>query len=301
MKTVFSNSQTCHVWAQQTQENGRNSSDTMYFSGTRIYSYGSHYLAANFIDKDIVLVNSYGYSPTTGQHLSDIMGALRGIEGLAVFTVPNTSTLKCDENYNHYNDNVIGVIDRIISSNKVDQWRKEYLMTSLSEAIEKSNKYFKLAGYPLIELDTDLIQVLNETIEKKYARFLELNSPENLAKKEALRLKKLEKIELEKIEKNKENIENFRKGENFNNMHFLAYDLVRVKGDILETSRKATVPVKEAILLLRNILAGNFKVGDNVGHFSLDFVKENENDKIVKIGCHKFLLSEGLSVLKQYL
>lgn len=41
MKTVFSNSEVPHVWARQSQEEGKNSNRNIYFTGPKIYSYGS--------------------------------------------------------------------------------------------------------------------------------------------------------------------------------------------------------------------------------------------------------------------
>ena len=54
MKTVFNNSEVCHVFAQQEQEYGR--SGNIFFEGKKIYSYGYHYLMGNIINDN---TNSY--------------------------------------------------------------------------------------------------------------------------------------------------------------------------------------------------------------------------------------------------
>lgn len=89
-KTVFSShSQLAHVWAQG--EHPRGKAGNMFFEGERIYSWGTHYLAARLITLEsgrmAALVNEYRYSVSTGQHLGHIYNALHGLR--MVFTVAN--------------------------------------------------------------------------------------------------------------------------------------------------------------------------------------------------------------------
>lgn len=71
MPQVFSNSMVAHVWAQQSQSEGRSHNGQFYFSGPYLYSYGQHYVAGLFAaDGGPVFINSTGYSVTTGRHLS---------------------------------------------------------------------------------------------------------------------------------------------------------------------------------------------------------------------------------------
>ncbi len=86
-KFVFGDhSNTCHVWAQQNEatREGRSSDGRIRFDGPTIYSYGSHFPIAHFTEKKfegrrIVLVESAGYSTSTGKHKSLVRGALRGL------------------------------------------------------------------------------------------------------------------------------------------------------------------------------------------------------------------------------
>ena len=73
MKTVFTNTELTHVYAQQTQSRGR--SGSMFFEGSKIYSYGYHYLLGEFIDKDTILINDEGYSNTTAKHINYLSDA----------------------------------------------------------------------------------------------------------------------------------------------------------------------------------------------------------------------------------
>lgn len=69
MKTVFSNSDLVHTFAQQTQNEGRTSNGSMFFYKTKLYSYGHHYLLCEFIDNNTVIINDKGYSNTTSKHI----------------------------------------------------------------------------------------------------------------------------------------------------------------------------------------------------------------------------------------
>ena len=75
MKTVFSNSDLVHTFAQQSQEEGRTSNGGMFFYGTKIYSYGYHYLLGEFLDSKTILINDRGYSSSTGKHIGMLRSA----------------------------------------------------------------------------------------------------------------------------------------------------------------------------------------------------------------------------------
>ena len=48
MKTVFKIDEVAHIWANQTQNEGRTSANNFYFRDRAIYSYGSHFCIAEF-------------------------------------------------------------------------------------------------------------------------------------------------------------------------------------------------------------------------------------------------------------
>lgn len=78
MKTVFDKSTVAHIWASQSQDCGRTSSDNFSFTGPKLYSYAQpiayildreHYVLGED-RKTIVLLNSSSYSMTTNRHQS---------------------------------------------------------------------------------------------------------------------------------------------------------------------------------------------------------------------------------------
>jgi hypothetical protein len=90
-RKVFDNSMVAHIWAQQTQSEGRSNNGQFYFRDSTIYSYGSHFPIAQFsADKSIVWFTERGYSPTTGRHISYTEDALRGLN-VHVIRVPDLS------------------------------------------------------------------------------------------------------------------------------------------------------------------------------------------------------------------
>ena len=99
MKRVFSNhSEVCHVWAQQTQDEGRAS--RIFFDGPRIYSYGRHFEMARFVDAGTVFITTHRYSVSTAKHLTLVR---RAVSPKQVFEVPS---------FDYHPDNVRYYIER---------------------------------------------------------------------------------------------------------------------------------------------------------------------------------------------
>ncbi len=93
MKTVFTNSQLAHVWAQLSQPNGR--SGSMFFEGAKLYSYGLHYLLAQVHTvkgRRFALINETRYSNTTCKHRYDAWRAVMGL--MPYFDCSNPSNPK---------------------------------------------------------------------------------------------------------------------------------------------------------------------------------------------------------------
>ncbi len=75
MRTSFpSSSDVIHLFAQKSQDFARCAN--VFFEGNKIYSYGYHYLLAEFVG-DYIVINDTGYSNTTQKHISEIKSATR--------------------------------------------------------------------------------------------------------------------------------------------------------------------------------------------------------------------------------
>ena len=79
MKTVFSDVSTvAHLWANQSQDNAKNSSGNLFFNGKIIYSYGYHFPIAKHVQNNgisAVLFTERSYSNTTAKHVSAVIQA----------------------------------------------------------------------------------------------------------------------------------------------------------------------------------------------------------------------------------
>lgn len=93
MKKVFSSHrEVAHIWAQQNKEEGR--ACNVFFKGTKIYSYGKHFVIANFVKPNVVLFNSENYSISTSKHQTYVLRAIPN--NVRVFNVPDV------DGYGHF-------------------------------------------------------------------------------------------------------------------------------------------------------------------------------------------------------
>lgn len=77
MKTVFSNDMVAHVWAQASQDEGRSNNGNFYFTGRKLYSYGSHFIVGIVMPDGTALLNLDSYSISTGRHQAYAWRAVR--------------------------------------------------------------------------------------------------------------------------------------------------------------------------------------------------------------------------------
>ena len=80
-KVLSSMAEVAKCWANQSQSEGRTSSNTLYFEGESIYSYGPHYELARIVNNDVgnpcALFNDLRYSPTTSSHTRQVQTQVR--------------------------------------------------------------------------------------------------------------------------------------------------------------------------------------------------------------------------------
>lgn len=93
MKTVFSPSELPHVFARQSQIEGKTSGRNFFFERNVIYSYGYHFPIARILDDSgIVLFTNRGYSNTTSKHIWAVRSALNHKDKIYVNN-PNASVV----------------------------------------------------------------------------------------------------------------------------------------------------------------------------------------------------------------
>lgn len=291
MKRVFNNSQLAHVWANQSQESGHNPGNSMYFEGTKIWSYGSHYLMGEIHTAKngtkYALINEHGYSPTTGKQRSCCVDALHNLIPYWYASDPSSPEQA-----------VLDSEDNLISETfgyfltKREQWGNP--IERVKERYESHNHLCDMVGVPKhkLTMTDDLEWLYTEhrlLVEKRQA---ELNTPEALAKKEALRVRREELKQAKLRVKLAENIKDFHEFKR-GNVHGLSPVLIRVRGEVVETSGGAQVPLRAALRLLNAIDNGSVTDGFKVGHFTY----ESQDGGVVKIGCHRIDIEQARGVL----
>lgn len=275
MKTVFTGQQVCHVWAQQNQPEGRNSTKTVFFDGPSIYSYGRHFEMARFVD-DVVLLNCARYSVTTSKHQSWVRHA---INHHTVFEVPSM--------FNH-SANVAYLIDQAKERyDKASRARKttDWLLERAEFYIQQVNGYLSTFCAPV---PTDHLELWHALRDGTYldgevqAELLRKAKEAQAKEREADRQR-----ELKRAAEERESLEKWMQGETQGYRYFTETRL-RVKDNEVQTSRGASVPLIEAKKLYRALQAKLNVQGQRIGHFTVNRIEEGN----IVIGCHTIPLSE---------
>lgn len=283
MKTVFTSQQCIHVWAQQTQREGRNSNRSIFFDGPSIYSYGRHFEMARFVE-GVVLVNCARDSVTTSRHQSYVR---RAITQYPRFEVPSM--------FDH-SANVAYLIDRAREHfDKATRARTagEWLMGRANEYVGQTRAYLNAFCAPVPHSHLAVWHALREERYLKsevQATILQQTREAQAKERDAQRAR-----EVKQREQEAEQLEKWRAGESMGR-YFSAMAL-RVKGDVVQTSRGAEVPIIEAHKLYRLLqtgktlpshIAAQSIEGHRVGHFTVSRLTETE----IVIGCHTIPLAE---------
>ena len=207
MHRVFSShSQCAHVWAQQTQDDGR--AKNVSFDGTTFYSYGTP--IANFVtDKDgvrVVLFTERSYSTSSGKHLNHAMRAV-GEEyghGPNEYVVPHL----CVEGGWSNKTNVSGD-QRVIISHRLNL---AWMLNAYNERVASAKRAVKyvatreeIEGWAArvhryaerFEVDLEAVGVTMPDVEADWQSIVAVqakrNSPEAVAKRDAAAKRRFER------------------------------------------------------------------------------------------------------------
>tara|TARA_R110000796_G_scaffold2558_2_gene10045 strand:- start:55 stop:906 length:852 start_codon:yes stop_codon:yes gene_type:complete len=281
MKKVFSNtSEAIHVFAQQTQGEGRNSSSCVYFRDNKIYSYGSHYLLGEYINPETIVINDFGYSVSTSKHISELNQATNHKTQFFTSSICIKSVEK----------DVEGNLKSLINARK-----PELYINTILQAIGRLNKwaaYCKetkfISKYRLLPSDS--------TLKKLRKISSDLLTPDYLAKIKAkgktdaikLKAKNTKELKTKLIEFNNYEINRFNIGD---------FDYLRISenGLFVETSQSIKIDLNEAKKLYFAI-KNNFNiVGNKIGYYTINKI----DSKALTIGCHKIDLKSVISVGEQ--
>ena len=283
---VFNNGQLAHVWAQQSQDSGKNQNGSFFFTGSTIYSYGSHFPIAKFVADNTVLFTTESYGITTAKHCNDTR---RSISHCNIFTVPNVNiTINSDHRY---------TVETTKSNHKenVEHYKKSIAENVLKAAKARINKDFY--NDQALRL-CDELQAYNLYFKLRLKAYILPNKDElvlkaaKLAKaKKAAKAKAHAKIKRDNLDK----IAQWLAGENVS-VPYSIDCMLRIKGEEVQTSQRASFPLKHAYIALLmiercvNNKESFVKNGKQIrlGHYSIDTIDINGN---VKAGCHNIKYS----------
>lgn len=285
VKRVVSSGQVPHLWFHKVQDSAKNSNGSLYFDGPTIFSYGSHFPIARHVQsgkKSAVLFAEKDYSVTTSGHKSAVRSAIP--EGMSIFHVPEVFQ---EDRYasNDHARNLVSYVERVA----------QHLAKSARARQSYSKKW-----------EHDRAVVLREEA-RAYAKFFRLKLPK-IAPIPALDSREMDAIKVKEATKSAEKAaqERIRKAEAAKREAELAdkwrageYDgyfhnssvMLRIRGEEIETSRGARVPVSHALRGLR-FVREVVKHGEafqtnghtfHLGHYKIDRI---DVDGTLHAGCH---------------
>lgn len=270
MKKVFKSASECiHTFAQRSQSEGRSSN--VFFDGVKIYSYGYHFLAADFfsgINGEIAIrINPDNYSHTTAKHLSQIWAATRQYKQFDCFS---ESYLYSELKGLHFEYQRSRLKFRhVISAHGLIMKFDEYCnFSGYKPNFEYCDLYlenhrnlqFYLDFFKSLDLETALAEKANYSDQRERTKTERkiLTFTERLAKWYGFKLNGY-------LGENPETKESY----------------LRINGDHVETTLGVKVPIKEAKILYLLIKNGRDIKGHQIGQYTVISINGT-----LKIGCH---------------
>jgi hypothetical protein len=259
MKTVFSNSEIVHIFAQQSQQSGR--SGNMFFEGNKIYSYGRHYLLAEILEgTSTIVINDEGYSNTTQKHISLITQATRQYKQ---YFTKQVDLALVHQQIIALNDRLPRAIKKeIICSDIIDLFEglQSFLIETNKEGKFEWNEFKEIkAIYESISINKDAYILAAKEREQK----------KKLADKAKLAedLTKFMDYEIGYINSKSSNI-----------------DFIRISQDkqYIETSQQVRIAIDEARMLYELIASGKDIKGYRISNYTVLSL-----NGVLQIGCHR--------------
>ena len=279
-KSLKNTNEVCHYWANQVQAEGY--LGNVSFVGKDFYSYRT--IIAHIVN-DVVLYNTRSYSATTSSHTSDLLSASRHKKQIAIYDV--------EYGIKGNKEVMQGEIKDYLKKASTARTRKEFYINRAIETAENFNAYFDLMNENLgadtlalrVNSDSDYCKI--DMGQFKDIDFTALKAAEK--QRLALELMKRKEREAEYAIENSVKIKQWLSGERDNLGYGVTSDtLLRVKGDVIETSRGADIPLShtaklwELIEVTRKEGRG-LELSRPLGVYKLNSIDSSGN---IIVGCH---------------
>ena len=261
MKKVFNNNELSHVWATETQSEGK--AGSFYFKGKTIYSYGYHFPIAT-IDGNNVLFTKRSYSNTTAKHIGLTRRAISHKNIIYCYYVPinlKYATHEHSQNMESWkkailvvfnelgNKKIRNIQDRLNTlSNLIDELKTYCKYFKISIKDNELKKFLKLATLP------NFLEQVREAKEKvNAANELKLNKASKVYNNYLKLWRLFNDDAIQELPAKTKELINLYKNSNISNTH-LRYNKSKNR---LETSKGVEIPcelAKTAYLQLNNCM-----------------------------------------------
>lgn len=280
MKKVFNSSvEVCHLFAQRTQDEARTRTKNLFFENrNKIYSYGHHYLLAEFINDETIIINNSGYSNTTSKHISEITQATRQYEQHFFKDI-------CLQNvYNR----IINASEKLINARKKEVYSLE-IINAYETFISFVKEFKKYVNYSSYYYGQSNYNLTSENELKNSDKFKEIQSiylqifknKESFIEAGKERLKREKERAKQKLQKDLEKFFNYEI--NYINSRDIKEDFIRISQDKtqIETTQQIRIDINEAKDLYRLIKEGKDVKGYKIGYYTVISL-----NGVLKVGCH---------------
>jgi hypothetical protein len=283
MRHIYTNHEIPHLWAHKTQDDARNSTRSLYFEGSTIYSYGAHFPIArhvtNLRGERAILFATARPSVTTSGHCSAVARAIP--PNVPVFHVPHLRSSWSElpdhvQNVQSYVRRVAELLGKVKRARVKRDWLEREAL-ALREQLRGYLAFFDLSAVALPE--SNELHALQSWISDHEAEERQRREEATRIAEQARRLDQTEQIQ------------RFLAGDPYASYIAGVSPMLRIVGDQVETSLGACFPVAHAIrglALIRGVRASGREYVSNghaihLGNYVIDRI---EADGTVHAGCH---------------
>jgi hypothetical protein len=266
MKKVVSSHEVAHLFNAQSQSTATTPTRNFYFSGKSIYSYGSHFCIARFVDHNTLLFTERGYSNTTAKHIRITASATSDRDKIYC-PYPDRDH---ESNFNYWVKDAENIAKNLVKARKPSKYISE--LQSVKYRAERYANYFG------IEIPARLLNVLSVTSKDEYVQHAE-----NVAEFNAQEKKRKARADAKAHAKQLKDWRAFKVASIY---HSNDYDYIRVADTDFETSQRVKIPVSIGLRLYKTIRT--LKPGAPI----LSYTVKDITDTYIQIGCHKIAFKE---------
>lgn len=307
MKYVYPTRQIAHLWVHQTQSSARNAGGNFYFREDTIYSYRDSFPIGRIVKhkgKTVYLIRDNTYSVTTPGHISDMR---RAIPGDAIRFAVYDPSQDIKHQWVVFITNVKMARQRFENETRKIQRLIAYsAFLSACNAAQQFAEFFGYAFKAVCRLPKDhleLVKAIGERNEKQ-----RLRREENDRKRSERFFARREECLRENAKTAADVIADWRAGGAYSYRLNSVPTMLRIRGELIETSRGVEFPIVHAMRVLpivERILASGERWQANghqirLGHYAIDRIEENGT---LYAGCHVVAKEELLRLiaeLKEY-